>query len=140
MNTLKGACHCGNIQLEFNTPNSPQSLWLRKCPCSFCHKQGNVNVADPEGLLTVKIENKDNIFIYHMGHKTSDRLFCKNCGVYVGGFMTHDGKSVCVLNSNTLDPNSNLSAPTEINVSTQTPEERVQGRLSRWMPFEMQSA
>ena len=77
MYILNGACHCGNIKLEFSTPKSPQSLWLRKCPCSFCHKQGNINVADPEGFLKIKIENKENTFFYQMGHKTSDRLFCR---------------------------------------------------------------
>lgn len=137
MYTLKGACHCGNIKLEFNTPNSPRVLWLRKCSCSFCHKQGNINVADPEGFLTIKIENKERTFFYQMGHKTSDRLFCSTCGVYIGGLMTYEGKSVCVLNANTLDTDNNLSTPTEINVSSQTPQERVLGRMSRWMPFEI---
>jgi hypothetical protein len=137
MYTLKGACHCGNIKLEFNTPNSPQALWLRKCSCLFCHKQGNINVADPEGFLTIQIENKENTFFYQMGHQTSDRLFCGNCGVYIGGLMTHDGKSVCVLNANTLDTKNDLSAPTQINVSAQNPEERILGRMSRWMPFEI---
>jgi len=137
MYNLKGACHCGNIKLELNTPNSPLSLWLRKCPCSFCHKQGNVNVADPDGLLIIKIENRENTFFYQMGHKTSDRLFCGICGVYIGGLMTHEGKSVCVLNANTLDSDIELSAPTEINVSDQTPEERILGRVSRWMPFKI---
>jgi hypothetical protein len=137
MHTLNGSCHCGNIKLTFTTPNLPKTLWLRKCPCSFCHKQGNINVADPEGFLTIKIENKENIFFYQMGHKTSDRLFCNNCGVYIGGLMTHEGKPVCVINANTLDTDDNLGVPTEINVSTQTPEERVLGRLSRWMPFEI---
>jgi hypothetical protein len=137
MYTLKGACHCGNIKLEFNTPNPPQALWLRKCSCSFCHKQGNINVADPEGFLTIKIENKEDTSFYQMGHKTSDRLFCRTCGVYIGGLMTHEDKSVCVLNSNTLDTDNHLSVPTEINVSDQNPEERILGRMSRWMPFEI---
>jgi len=137
MYTLKGSCHCGNIKLEFKTLNSPQALWLRKCACSFCHKQGNINVADPEGSLTIIIENKENTFFYQMGHKTSDRLFCGNCGVYIGGLMTHDCKSVCVLNANTLDADNDLSAPTEIKVLAQTPEERILGRMSRWMPFEI---
>lgn len=137
MYTLKGACHCGNITLEFNTPNPPDMLWLRKCSCSFCHKQGNINVADPKGFLRIKIEKKENTFFYQMGHKTSDRLFCGVCGVYMGGLMTHQGKSVAVLNANTLETNNSLRTPTEIDVSTQTPEERMQGRLSRWMPFEI---
>ena len=137
MYKLKGACHCGNITLEFNTPNSPETLWLRKCSCLFCHKHGNINVADPEGLLIIKIKNKENTFSYQMGHKTSDRLFCGNCGVYIGGFMTHEGKSVCILNANTLDTDYGLGMPTEINVLTQTPEERILGRMSRWMPFEI---
>ena len=137
MYTLKGACHCGNIKLEFNTPTSPEALWLRKCSCLFCHKQGNINVADPAGFLTIKIENKENTFFYQMGHKTSDRLFCGNCGVYIGGLMTRDGKSVCVLNANTLDTDIDFSAPTEIDVLAQTSEERILGRMSRWMPFEI---
>lgn len=137
MYNLKGACHCGNIALELSTPNAPEALWLRKCPCSFCHKQGNINVADPEGLLTIKIDSKEDTFIYQMGHKTSDRLFCKICGVYIGGLMVHEGQSLCVLNSNTLDSDYTFNPPTEINVSAQTREERIQGRMSRWMPFDI---
>ena len=72
-----------------------------------------------------------------MGHKISDRLFCGHCGVYIGGLMTNADKSLCVLNANTLDSDNNFSAPTEINVSAQTPEERILGRMSRWMPFEI---
>ncbi len=137
MHVLNGSCHCGNINLEFKTPNFPESLWLRKCPCSFCRKQGNINVADPEGLLSIHIANKEDTFIYKMGHKTSDRLFCKVCGVYIGGLMTYEGKQVGVLNANTLAPENVLRPPTEINVSAQSPEERIQGRMSRWMPFEI---
>lgn len=136
MYILTGSCHCGNIKLELKTPNPPEALWLRKCPCSFCHKQGNINLADPKGILTLKIDKKEDTFYYQMGHKTSERLFCKVCGVYIGGFMNHEGKSLCVINANILNPNEAFSPPTEINVSNQNPEERIQGRMSRWMPYE----
>ena len=70
-----------------------------------------------------------------MGHKTSERLICRICGVYIGGFMTCKEKSVCVLNSNVLDQREAFNSPTPINVSSQTSEERIAGRLARWMPF-----
>ncbi len=112
-------------------------LWVRKCPCDFCAKQGNFNIADPEGKLLVRVKNHENTIHYRMGHKTSDRLICKVCGVYIGGFMKHNDKFVCVLNLNVLEQRELFPSPTPINVSNQTPEERIAGRLLRWMLFEM---
>tara|TARA_R110000868_G_scaffold8205_3_gene42429 strand:+ start:20127 stop:20570 length:444 start_codon:yes stop_codon:yes gene_type:complete len=136
-NVLSGNCHCKNIEVAFEISKAPEDLWIRKCPCSFCTKQGNLNVTDPDGLLSVTIHNKTNIFWYEMGHKTSKRLFCNICGVYIGAFMEHAEGNVCVLNSNVLEDRDGLSVPTDIHVIQQTPEERVAGRLIRWMPFEL---
>ena len=47
--TLLGNCHCKNIEILFEISKPPQELWVRKCPCSFCTKQGNLNIADPDG-------------------------------------------------------------------------------------------
>ena len=135
--TIPGSCHCNNIKLVFKMSKLPQELWVRKCPCSFCTKQGNLNVADPDGFLKVTVNRKSDLFWYQMGHKTSNRLFCNICGVYIGGFMENIEGNVCVLNLNVLDDREGFPAPTSIQVINQTPEERVAGRLTRWMPFEL---
>jgi hypothetical protein len=137
MNYWPGSCHCKNIELEFFSGKKPSELWVRKCSCDFCIKQGNYNVADPEGKLRVRIRDHKDTIYYQMGHKTSDRLICKICGVYIGGFMKHSGKSVCILNLNVLEQLELFASPTPINISSQTFDERIAGRLIRWMPFEM---
>ncbi len=134
---LLGSCHCKNIELTFSISKPPQDLWVRKCPCSFCTKQGNLNIADPDGMLKIVINKKADIFWYRMGHKTSERLFCKICGVYIGGFMEHEKGNVCVFNLNVLENREGFPPATAIHVEEQTPEERISGRLTRWMPFEL---
>ena len=50
--------------------------------------------------------------------------------------MEHTEANVCVFNLNVLEQREGFLPPTEIHVEDQTPEERIKGRLTRWMPFE----
>ena len=73
--TLSGNCHCKNIEILFEISKPPQELWVRKCSCSFCTKQGNLNIADPDGCLKVTINRKADVFWYQMGHKRVNVYF-----------------------------------------------------------------
>ena len=37
---LRGACHCGQVEVAFETAMSVADLPLRACGCSFCRRHG----------------------------------------------------------------------------------------------------
>ena len=46
-----GSCHCGNLELVFETPRAPEDLVVRSCSCSFCRRHGARCVSDPAGAV-----------------------------------------------------------------------------------------
>lgn len=49
MAVYEGQCHCGNLQLRFESAIAPENLPLRACQCSFCRAHGALTVSDPAG-------------------------------------------------------------------------------------------
>ena len=78
-----GGCHCGNIQLTFESDLDPRQIKVRSCQCSFCRKHGSRVVSDPNGALTVKIADEEHLQRYMFAHHTAEFLICRCCGVYV---------------------------------------------------------
>ena len=53
--TLQGSCHCGNLQVDFETEVALAALPLRACQCSFCRKLGVRATSDPAGRLRFQV-------------------------------------------------------------------------------------
>jgi len=89
---IKGSCHCKNIEYHLKTETSINKLYLRKCECSFCRKQGAVYTSDPEGVIFVKINNESNIIKYKFSTKLVEFVICGKCGVmpYVSMAVNQD--------------------------------------------------
>jgi hypothetical protein len=52
---VDGGCHCRNIILRIELPNSPGSYNPRACDCDFCGKHAASYVSDAHGSLLVEI-------------------------------------------------------------------------------------
>lgn len=98
-----GACHCGNIHLEFET-GMPVSDWpLRGCACGFCTRHGARYTSDPKGRLRIAVKDADALTRYRHGTESTDFLLCGRCGVYVGTVFDDEGELLSVVNVNVLD-------------------------------------
>lgn len=99
-------CHCGAIQVDFETE---KPLAPRACQCGFCRKHGARTVADPEGSALLRLGPETSR--YRFGTGTTDYLICGRCGVYVGAMAESDGRSYATLNLNAFDdPHPDLAA------------------------------
>ena len=94
---LYGACHCGQVEVAFETAMPVADPPLRTCYCSFCRRHGTKAVADPNGRLTISAP-PDGLSRYRFGLRTADYLICRTCGAYDAAVITGDGEERATLN------------------------------------------
>jgi hypothetical protein len=136
--TLRGACHCGNIKVVFETALNPTTLPLRACQCSFCRRHGGVTTSDPAGRLVVEVRQPELLQKYRFALGITDFLICRGCGVYVAAVMESDGRSLGVLNVNVLDEHAPfVRPPTPMEYGAEAVEDREGRRAKVWMPVEI---
>ena len=82
MKTYKGACHCGNVEFEFEIEGDAINDGIR-CNCSICKRLACVHSLKVEDKNLRLIKGEDNIKTYRWGDKEIPFTFCGNCGVYV---------------------------------------------------------
>lgn len=130
-----GGCHCGNLEVSFDTSQSPASLQLRECGCTFCRKHGQVSVSDPAGKLEVRVRDAGAISRYQFGLRASEFLICRRCGVYVAAVCTIDGRTYATLNANTLaDRGAFTQRPVPVDFDAENVEQRLARRRRAWTP------
>src|SRR5690242_281873 len=98
MTRLTGGCHCGNIRLEIDLIRTPGAYSPRACDCDFCRKHGASYVSDPDGSLTVRVQEEGRLVRYRQGSGTAVCLVCANCGVVVGVVYDEAGKTFGAIN------------------------------------------
>ena len=76
---LTGRCHCGNIALALDWPDSAV-IPARACGCSFCVKHGGVWTSNVDARLTVTIRDPARVTRYAFGTKTAIFHVCARCG------------------------------------------------------------
>lgn len=89
-NCISGNCHCGNISIDFYTNKNIDELIPRNCSCSFCMRYSASLIADPEGKVEIRYEDKNFINSYQFSHKTADFIFYKKCGFLVASLCNVD--------------------------------------------------
>jgi len=97
MMILRGACHCGQVEVAFETATPVADLPLRACGCSFCRRHGSKAVADPNGRLTISAP-ANGLNRYRFGMRTADYLICRSCGAYVAAVISGNGEERATLN------------------------------------------
>lgn len=77
MTTFRGACLCGDVQFEYQSP----SLWCAHCHCTLCQRAHGapvvtwVGVAQQQFVLTT-----DEALRWYRSSVDSERGFCSRCG------------------------------------------------------------
>lgn len=130
-----GSCHCGNLEVSFDTALAPESLPVRECSCSFCQRHGARAATDPAGRLEVRALDANEVSRYRFALRTADFLVCRRCGVYVAAACEIDGATYATLNLNVLEDRARFSATAaRTDYSRETVEERVARRRRAWTP------
>jgi hypothetical protein len=127
-----GACHCGDLTLEYKTALEPAEWPLRECQCSFCRKHAMLSTSDPNGEAHLFVKDPSSLKRYRFATGVTDFLICARCGVYVGATIVNDGW--IVLNARTMSCAGDLVArPAEPRVyDQQSPDERIARRVRMW--------
>ena len=131
---LRGACHCGQVEVLFETAKSVADLTLRACGCSFCRRHGTKAVADPNGRLTI-CAPPNGLNRYRFGLRTADYLICRTCGAYVAALISGGGEERATLNVTATAIPELVERPAEpVDYDRESVGERRARRLTAWTP------
>jgi hypothetical protein len=132
---VAGGCHCGNLELTFETGRGPAELTVRACGCSFCRRHGVRTVSDPQGRIEFVVHDPAQLNRYRFGLGTAEFLVCRICGVYVGAVMAAMGSAYAIANVNALEtPEVFGTAAVPVSYDGESAAERQARRQARWTP------
>ena len=134
MHPLNGSCHCGAIRVAFMPSKTPAELPLRACQCGFCRRHGARTTSDPAGSLHLTAA-PGGLGRYRFGRRQVDAVMCRECGVYVGSFLTSDDRVWGTLNviGTALEGFAGRTGE-PIDYDDETDAERLARRKAKWTP------
>jgi hypothetical protein len=134
MMILRGACHCGQVEVTLETAMSVMDLPLRACGCSFCRRHGTKAVADPNGRLSISAP-ANGLNRYRFGLRTADYLICRTCGAYVAAVISGNDAERATLNVTATGISELADRPAEqVDYDRESVEGRRARRLTSWTP------
>jgi len=137
MTILRGACHCGHINVELATVQAASDLTVRACDCSFCRRHGAKSISDPNGKLTIFAETSA-IERYRFGMGITDFILCRGCGSYIAAMSREGANERAALNVvGVFVPELAMREATLVNLDHETPESRRDRRRKLWTPVEI---
>jgi hypothetical protein len=136
MPKLTGSCHCKNIKVQYETDVAPEDAKPRACQCSFCRQHQSRAVSDPSGSLRITVDNPDLLSRYKFSMKSIEFLVCRECGVYVAGFMLDptDDKAYATLMVSALDEWKRFPQPSPSFYEGEDRQARTVRRRKVWTP------
>ena len=130
----RGSCHCGAVSAEYE---ADATVSLRQDGCGFCSSRGVKSASDPKGRL--KLVSRLRLVRYRFAHKTADFLVCPACGTYIAAQMVGPLGPVGVLNVVGLAIAELKDEPATLaSLEGETVDQRIQRRLSRWTPMNLE--
>ena len=99
--THAGSCHCGAVQFRVR---ADLGKGAGRCNCSICTKVAQLGgIVKPEAFELLSSE--ENLSSYEWGGRTSQRYFCKRCGIhcFARGNLAVLGGAYVSVNYNCLD-------------------------------------
>ena len=131
MTIYPGSCHCGTLRIAFTSDKNPEEMRVGRCGCTFCRRHGARTLGDPAG--SVKFHGTPSRYRFGLG--ITDYLLCPKCGAYVGAVMEDEGRSIGIVNVNSLDIRDTFDpAPPLHNYDGEDAERRRSRRRKFWMP------
>ena len=135
MTTYPGSCHCGAIQIKFDSPKEPAAMRPGRCSCTFCRRHGARTMGDGPASSVEFRAAPGALSKYRFGLGITDYLVCSKCGAYVGAVMEDDGGLIATLNVNALDIRDSFDPAPPLHVYDGEDEQRRRSRRRKfWMP------
>src|ERR1700751_4697883 len=69
---IRGSCHCGNIRVTFDRPDSGPAIPVRAWGWGPCTKPRAVWTSHPDGQFYLRIADDSRVRRYRFGTKTAD--------------------------------------------------------------------
>ncbi len=135
MSTHHGQCHCGAIEVEYETAIPAGEATMRACQCSFCRKHQSRSVSDPADRATIRVRDAAKLNRYRFGMGVTDFLVCRGCGVYVGAYFEVEDGAWATLMVNAFDDHADWTGPLVPRVhDAEDASGRIQRRKDTWTP------
>jgi hypothetical protein len=132
---IRASCHCGNIQVAFDRPESGAPIPARACGCGLCSKLGAAWTSHPDGRFCLRIAEPTGVARYRFGTRTADFHVCLTCGVIPIVTCVIDASRYAVFNVNTFDDvERSRLVETAANFDGETTENRLARRRRNWTP------
>jgi len=132
---IHGSCHSRNMSLTLGWEPDPLEIPARACSCSFCSKHGGVRTSNPNGSLSVKVEEPALVSRYEFGTRTAVFHICSRYGVVPVVTSQIDNQPYAVVSVHALDgvaPSLIRHAP--VNFDGESEEVRLARRKRNWIP------
>jgi hypothetical protein len=137
---IRGSCHCGNIRVAFDRPDSGPAIPVRACGCGLCTKHRAAWTSHPDGQFYLRIADDSRVRRYRFGTKTADFHVCLTCGVIPIVTCVIEGIRYAVFNVNTFDAvDRSQFVETAANFEGETTENRLTRRRRNWTPEAVRS-
>ena len=138
---LHGSCHCGNIRVTLDWPDSGQTIPVRACGCSMCTKHKAVWTSHPDGRFHLHIADDLQVKMYRFGTRTADFHVCLTCGVVPIATCMIDGTQYAVINVNTFDDVARADLTESVtDFEGETTDNRLARRRRSWTPSAVSAA
>lgn len=132
-NKIAITCYCKNINIALHTNKNAQDFTPRTCQCDYCKSHGASWISDPEGTAKLTFQDRQDAVFYRFGHKTSDFVFCRKCGVLTIALCEFEGKTRAVINITAMTDHEFTEEPIKTNFDGETIESRLERRTQNWM-------
>jgi len=132
---IHGSCHCGNIRVTFDWPDSGPAIPVRACGCGLCTKHRAAWTSHRDGRFYLRIADDSRVTLYRFGTKTADFHVCLTCGVIPIVTCMIEGTRYAVFNANTFDDlDRSQLVETATNFEGEATENRIARRRRNWTP------
>ena len=135
--SFEGACHCGRIEVSFETAKTSDQIQVRACQCGFCTRHHGRTVSDPDGRVAFRA-SPGALKRYRFATRSADFLLCAECGAYMGVVMQADGELYGIVNATGARIEALANRPPDpMDYSAETVEARTARRKRVWSPAEV---
>ena len=132
---IHGSCHCGNIRLTFDWPDSEPTIPVRACSCRLCTKHRAVWTSHPDGRFYLRIADDSQVTLYRFGTKSADFHVCLTCGVVPIATCMIESNRYAVVNVNSFDGlDRSQLVETATDFEGETTVQRLARRRRNWTP------
>jgi hypothetical protein len=101
MNHYSGKCSCGEVAIQFSSPQKISNYKSRRCDCDYCMQRGIEYLSDPHGQIL--FTSKRTLRHEKQGSEQATFLLCPKCQTVVGVCYIHEDISVGSVNARLLD-------------------------------------